>query len=74
MNSFATVIDLWPSIVAFADDMGAEYPTAAAWKQRNSIPPAVWPKVVAAAAKRGFEGVTFERLASLAASRKARAA
>lgn len=71
MDSFSKIIALWPTVASFAEDVGAKYPTAASWEQRNTLPPDVWEKVVAAAARRGFEGVTFGRLAAIAAAKKA---
>lgn len=71
MNSFAEIIDLWPSISAFASETETEYPTAAAWKQRNSIPPSAWPRVIRAANEQGFQIVTLDLLARLAMARKA---
>lgn len=72
MNSFSEIIALWPTVVAFADEVGVKYPTAASWEQRNTLPPDIWGRVVEAAERRGFKGVTFERLAAIAAAKKAR--
>lgn len=74
MNSFAEIIALWPTVAAFADDVGVKYPTAASWEQRNTLPSDIWEDVVLAAADRGFEGVTLERLAAIAASKRRRQA
>ena len=69
-QSFAAIIDLWPTVAAFASDVGAKEPTAAAWKQRDSIPSDRWLTVIAAADKRGH-CLTLELLAGLAEQRKA---
>jgi hypothetical protein len=66
---FADLIELWPSIGAFAADVGVPYETANSWKKRNSIPAKNWPGVIAAAQKRGFEEITAERLIELARAR-----
>lgn len=70
LNSFKAVICLWPSIADFADDIKVPYPTAAAMKQRSSIAPHYWEKVVTRAAKRGFDGVTHKKLSELAKKKK----
>jgi hypothetical protein len=72
MRTFAEVIARWGSITQFAADIGAEYPTAAAWSQRNSIPPPWWPDVVRAAQVRGFTDITVAALATIAHDRPKR--
>lgn len=67
MQTFSDVINLWPSLSAFARDIRVEYVTAQIMRYRDSIAPRHWPKVVAAARKRGFEGVTLELLTSFKA-------
>lgn len=68
MNSFSEVVGAWETVAIFADDVGVPYVTAAAWRQRNSIPAQRWSAVVKAAQKRGIEGVTLEILAAFAAA------
>lgn len=72
-QTFADVINLWPSAVALAEDVGVKEVTARAWRARG-IPAEYWTGVVAAALVRGFEGVTLELLAELAAAQGGRAA
>lgn len=69
MRTFANIIDLWPqpAPVTFADDIGEEAGTCRQWRNRETIPPRVWTRVVAAAERRGIPGVTFEGLAKIAA-------
>lgn len=67
MNCVADIIDLWPSAVVFADDVGVSPVRARAWKQRDSIPGSFWRRVVDAAEGRGYGEVTLELLARLAA-------
>lgn len=63
----AHVINLWPSLAAFAEDIGVAYVTAKAMRRRGSIPSCYWVRVIDAAKKREIEDVTFERLAELVA-------
>ena len=72
-RAFTDVIEAWPSIAAFAADMGAPYPTVTSWRTRNSIPPQRWAAVVEAAEQRGVEGVSLASLAALAAGDSAAA-
>lgn len=69
IQSHADIIDLWPSIAKFADDIGCKYVTAQVARHRKSIAPRRWPAVVAAAHQRGFEQVTIDLLSSLATPR-----
>lgn len=61
------IISRWPSVSAFASDIGVEYGTAKAMRRRSSIPPGKWVLVVEKAAERGIAGVTYEALALAAA-------
>lgn len=72
MHDFATIIMAWPapSIRNFADDIGVPYVNAQQMKLRNSIPDVYWDLVVAAAAKRGIDGITLERLQQLSARKR----
>lgn len=60
----ADIINLWPSLSAFADDLGFKYGTAKKMRRRQRIAPVHWPSVAEAAAQRGIENVTFELLAN----------
>lgn len=66
MKTFREVIDLWPSISAFAADIGVSYVTAQVMRHRNSIAAKHWRSVVESAEERGLD-VTYELLASLKA-------
>lgn len=68
-HSFSEVVDLWPSAVALADDIGEKHTTVRAWRVRNSIPGEKWLTVIAAAESRGIDGVTLGLLAALASVR-----
>jgi hypothetical protein len=57
------LINLWPSLSVFADDLSIEYGTAKAMRRRNSIPPAHWVLMVDKAKARKIRGVTEKVLA-----------
>lgn len=63
----ADLINLWPSLTAFAADVGVGYESAKAMRRRSSIPPAYWKRMVDAARDRGIDGVNYERLAEIVA-------
>jgi hypothetical protein len=65
-QTFSDVIGLWPSATELARDLGVKEVTARAWKARG-IPAQYWADLVSAANNRNLTGVTFERLAALAA-------
>ena len=69
MDSFSSIINLWPTAEAFAEDVGISGVLARQWRRRNKIPSEHWNRVVGAAACRGFDGVTLLALANLAAAR-----
>ena len=71
MRTFADVIACWETAAALAADLGENEGTVRQWKNRNSIPAAYWPKVIAAALKRDFDGITAELLAAIAQRRRA---
>lgn len=70
MESFVAVIALWPQPSDLAGDIGQDAVTVRSWKARNSIPAEYWPAIVQAAARREFEGLTLEFLATLVKPRK----
>ncbi|WP_161624998.1 carph-isopro domain-containing protein [Paramagnetospirillum caucaseum] len=67
MKTFADIIALWGTATALAADIGETGLNVRAWRNRNSIPASRWLDVVAAAERRGFEGVTLSLFAHLAA-------
>jgi len=67
MKTFRDVIDRWPSLQAFADDLGVAYVTAQVMRHRNSISSRRWQRVVECAVVRGIEGVSYEVLAAIKA-------
>lgn len=68
LNSHRDVIDRWPSLKTFSEDIGKDYGTAKKMRQRNSIPVEHWPVVIAAATRREIDGVTYESLALMNAA------
>jgi hypothetical protein len=68
-TSFSAIIALWPSVDLLAADLGEKPATVRKWKQRNKIPPEHWVGVVRSAQVRGYEGVTADVLAAVAAGR-----
>lgn len=66
MNSFADVVNAWGTAANFATALKIPYPTAAAWRARNSIPANRWRDVVEAAERDG-KAITVDLLTDLAA-------
>jgi hypothetical protein len=71
VTSFAQLIAEWPrdwgltAIGTLAADLGVPYLNVQMMKFRNSIPSAYWPKVVAAARRRGMEHSTLQLMVQL---------
>ena len=63
-----SIINKWPTLTDFANDIGVQYGTAKAMRRRGRIPSGRWARVVAAANDRGISGVTFEKLAKMVAT------
>ncbi len=53
----------WGTIAEFAADIGCGYEAARQMRRRESIDPKHWSSVVAAARKRGINGVSLQWLA-----------
>lgn len=66
MEDFRAVMDLWPNLVEFSEEVGAGYSLCSKWRQRNKIPSEYWMDVVKAAKRRRFR-VTNDLLARIAA-------
>lgn len=67
MNSFAEVIDRWPSMQALADDLGVPYTRVQVMKHRGRISADYWMDLVSAAKRRKIDGINLELLARLRA-------
>jgi len=66
---FTHVIDLWPTMPEMADDIGETKVNVFKWRQRNSIPPHRWLRIVYAAQRRKYPAVTLIALAEMAERR-----
>lgn len=71
--SHASIIDEL-TVSRVADAAGVDASHVRTMKARDSIPPAYWQSVVAAAVAAGVEGVSFEVLARLAADKRSQRA
>lgn len=67
-QSFADVVNLWKPNQALADELGVDGIKVRKWRERDSIPPEHWPKVIKAAEKIG-QKLTAEELTALAVKR-----
>lgn len=65
ISSVKELVERWPSLSEFADDLGVPYDTAKGMRRRGAIDSSYWTRVVASASRRGLAGVTYERLAIL---------
>lgn len=72
ITSHAEAIDLWPSVVVLADDLNLPLSTVRSWRERDSIPSAHWPAVVAAAQARKLRAVTTPILQTIQTDRDRR--
>ncbi|CAN7662451.1 hypothetical protein [Mesorhizobium sp. LjNodule214] len=67
-TSISGLIDRWPAITDFADEVGCGYEAARQMRRRQSIAPQHWAQVVAASRRRGIAGVSYEWLAGATAT------
>lgn len=65
MQSFKDVIEKWPNISEFGNDIGVDDNHARTMKQRDSIPAKYWVRVVEGAQRRKIDGINHEVLAHL---------
>lgn len=63
---FRDIVEAWPSLREFADDIGVSENTAKGIRTRNGLPSRYWLRLVEGAARRGIPCVTLELLAYLA--------
>lgn len=72
MSDVSEIISKWPSAEAFSEDIGLKYRShGRVMKVRGRIPELRWPAVIAAAERRGIEGVTREVLEAANGKREA---
>lgn len=70
ITTFRDVIERWPSLAAFARDIGVEEGTAKQWRSRSKIPAEYWSDIIVAAQERQIQAVTASLLCSLANRRR----
>lgn len=68
-TSFRSIIDLWPSTDAMADELRASPMAVRKWWQRNRIPAEWWSAVLSAPRVKAAHIITADLLAALAARR-----
>lgn len=65
MTSVAQIIDKWPTVSAWARDIGLKREShGTLMKMRGRIPVIYWPAMIAAADRRAITGVTNDTLAA----------
>lgn len=60
-----SIIEAWPSLTDFAEDIGVSYNTAKHIRRRGRIPADYWTRLVEASKRRGIAEVDLETLAGL---------
>lgn len=65
MPTFRDIIERWPSLGEYADEIGVRYVTAQVMKHRNKISSGHWKAVVSAAKRRGFKDITYDLLVDI---------
>ncbi|WP_019170701.1 hypothetical protein [Pseudaminobacter salicylatoxidans] len=73
-SSISDLISNWRTIAEFASDVGCGYEAARKMRDRDSIAPEHWAKVIVASEVRGISGVTYEWLARCRAASAGEAA
>lgn len=72
-TTFRQVIDLWPTMVELAAELGVGYEACNQWRKRDSIPPWAHAALYKAAQSRGFKAVTRELLDELSEAKRSAA-
>ena len=67
-TSLADIITAFGGPGSFSEETGINYSTVNTMKGRNSIPPAVWKKIEAAARRKAIEGLDRYNLADIVLS------
>ncbi|MFU0503615.1 hypothetical protein [Pseudaminobacter sp. NGMCC 1.201702] len=62
-STISGLIGNWDKLTEFAADVGCGYEAARKMRDRESIAPEHWAKVIAACEQRGIKGITYEWLA-----------
>ena len=66
MDTFQDVINAWPSVAAFSEDIGVPVAHVRMMKRRNSIPAWFWADAIESAKARRIKGVNLTLFADLA--------
>lgn len=66
LKTFRDVMELWPTVGQFAEEIGVPAPTANKWRQRNRVPPGFWSAILGTRKARKAK-VTADLLVTLAA-------
>lgn len=66
METASEILNLWGDDRQLATDVGLTLHAVLKWRVRKKLPPYMWVTLVRAAADRGIEGVTLDRLSQLA--------
>lgn len=66
LTSYIPIFNKWPSLKAFADDIGIDPAYARTLKMRDSLPSSYWNHVEAAAKRRKLRGINIKTLADIA--------
>lgn len=61
-GSIKELISRWPTVAEFAADLGCAYQAARKMKDRQSISPSHWPRIIDLCADKGIPGVNWEWL------------
>lgn len=64
--TFASVIDLWPTLKDLADDAGCGISAVKQWKSRDRIPGEYWLRCELGARRRGIPNITVFTLSEIA--------
>lgn len=65
MQTFKDIIAEWDTLEAFRQSVGVPYQRARKWRDRNSIPPMYWGRVIDACRKHGVDGISADTLARM---------
>ncbi len=65
MRTFTDLINRWPTIKDFAEEINVSHAAAQSMHRRASIRSTHWAKIIKAAQKRGFKNVTQKKMLKL---------
>lgn len=65
VETWGEFLGLWPTVAAFAGDLGVPTRRVRGWLDRKSVPPSYFEQIGAAACDRGIKGATASFLEKL---------